>query len=540
MIRWVPLTLLAFALTVPLSRAQSAAPILTAPPNIVYPPIAKAAHVSGDVTVTFAINPDGTTTSVQAVSGPPMLIGAVVDRIKHWTFKTPLPLNSQTYFEAKYSFIVKTSDDDEEDNLDTPPYIPSGGDVIVIQPGANTITGDVHSTDGSQVIDVTATPAAKAQDRCPKDPQKTPPDKTDFSDYIELLRHDCDQGCPSYRVRIYRNGRVTWNGFNDVAAKGDREALIDAGTADTLLDSFQSEEFWASCSVPPPPDPKPHTKADAEDDITGMYLAASIGGLTKTIDERGFNNTYAWSIDRTADTHRWRHVDAATEPYDNMREDLTTPKPGMTLLIRATHHFNPYTGQQTFTYLDKLLKRGEPVDAADASGWTALMYASYLDSYQSGSTEGDPIKLLLDARADPNRASLHGDTALMFAAYRGTLLQPLLAHGADINAHNADGVTALMLLAQGGDPTEQLQQALTAGADPTAHDSRGRTAFDYLTAASCGKPIIPLAPFSGGGMIAQVIPKNPPPCPDTSNKSFLASQALLQKAMAAKTTQPAQ
>ena len=62
-----------------------------------------------------------------------------------------------------------------------------------------------------------------------------------------------------------------------------------------------------------------------------------------------------------------------------MLDDIATPKPGITLLIRATHHFNPYTGQFSVNYLDKLLKRGEPVDAADASGWTAaLMYASYL------------------------------------------------------------------------------------------------------------------------------------------------------------------
>src|ERR1700743_1623790 len=102
MIRWAPVTLLAFFLATPLSRAQSPAPVLAAPPNIQYPPIARAAHVSGDVTVTFATSADGPTSSVQVVSGPPMLVGAVADRIKHWTFKTPLPLNSQTYFEAKY------------------------------------------------------------------------------------------------------------------------------------------------------------------------------------------------------------------------------------------------------------------------------------------------------------------------------------------------------------------------------------------------------------------------------------------------------
>ena len=93
----------------------------------------------------------------------------------------------------------------------------------------------------------------------------------------------------------------------------------------------------------------------------------------------------------------------------------------------------------------------------------------------------------------------------MFAAYRGTLLQLLPAAGANINAHNADGVTTLMLLAQAEkEDTDELNEALTAGADPNAHDNLGRTALDYLRAASCGKLIIPLP--QPRGMAAQAHP----------------------------------
>jgi TonB family protein len=531
----------------------STAPVLTAPPNVNYPPIAKAAHVSGDVTVTFAINPDGATTSVQTVSGPEMLRNAVAEPIKHWHFKTPLPLNAQTYFEAKYAFRIKTNEDeDSEDSPERPPYTPGGGDLIIIKSSGVTLTGDVHSLDGSQTIDVTAASPAKADDRCPKDTNKQPPEKTNFSDYVELFRYNCDDGCPSYRVRVYRSGRVTWRGFNDVTAKGDREALISSSVADTLVTSFQVEQFWSGCSVPNPPDPKPKLKPQpsakpptddddsldtvaAEEQATGVYLTASIGGVTRTVNawqysfpDSDVGQTFAWTIDRAADTHRWRHPDPATEPYDNMYDDLETPKPGMTLLIRATKHFNPYTGQQTFTYLDKLLKRGEPVNAADASGWTALMYASYLDTIHYDAAQPDPIKLLLEAHADPNIASLHGDTALMFAAYRGTFLQPLLDHGANLNAHNADGVTPLMLLAQKPDPNE-IKAALAAGADATAHDNLGRSALDYLRAASCNKPIVPF-PQSRGAMVISIVQAGSPPCP-YNTPEFLQSQSLLQAAM---------
>jgi TonB family protein len=549
------LTLLLLTAAAPTLAQFSTAPVLTAPPNVNYPPIAKAAHVSGDVTVTFAINPDGTTTSVQVVSGPEMLRDAVAEPIRHWRFKTPLPLNAQTYFEAKYAFRIKTNEDEgTEDSLDTPPYSPCCGDMITIRASGITLSGDVHSVDGSETIDLIPASISKAEDRCPKDTYKQPSDKADFSDYVELFRYNCDEGCPTYRVRVYRNGRISWRGFNDVVAKGDREALIASSAADALVTSFQSEQFWSACSVASPPDPRPKPKLQpsekpardddnssdtiaTEEEATGVYLTASIGGITKTLNAWQYSfpdsevgQIYAWAIDRAADTHRWRHPDPATEPYDNMYDDLETPKPGITLLIRATNHFNPYTGQQTFTYLDKLLKRGEPVNAADASGWTALMYASYLDPIHYDAAQPDPIKLLLYAHADPNIASLHGDTALMFAAYHGTFLQPLIDHGANINAHNADGVTPLMLLAQKPDPDE-IKDALAAGADPNAHDNLGRTAFDYLRAASCDKPIIPF-PQSRGGMVLSTVRTGPPPCPSNTPK-FLQSQSLLQAAMKA-------
>jgi len=544
------LLLTALVFTAPAhGRAQFAAPpVLAAPPNVFYPPIAKVAHISGDVTVTFSINPDGTTTSVQAVSGPPMLAYATVNAIKQWRFKTPLPLNTPTDFEARYSFHSK-NDDEEEDSLDRPPYVPCCGDSISIRFSGLSVAGDVHSIDGSQTIDVTAT--APAPERCPDDPLKLPPTQTDLSDFIELSHHDaCSiDECAYYRVRVSRSGLIDWRGLDGVAVKGNRNVYIDPEATETLFKHFEGSDFWSACSVPARPTPEAEATIEAssvdEDgnelgiprDKTdfGIYITVRIGGITKTVDafaSRSFANDedgsrFAWIIDRAADTHRWRHPDPATEPYDNMYDDLETPKPGMTLLIRATRHFNPYTGQQTFTDLEKLLKRGEPVDDADASGWTALMYASYLEYYLSGHKDGDPIKLLLDAHADPNRASLHGDTALMFAAYRGTLLQPLLAHGANINAHNADGVTALMLLAQLPDPDE-LKEALAAGADANAHDNLGRTALDYLRAAFCGKPIIPLPKSRDGGSI--LITRDLGPCPGDSSR-FKQLESLLKAAM---------
>ena len=513
------------------ASAQSV-PILVSPPGILYPPIAKAAHVSGDVTVTFSINPDGTTTAVDGVSGPVMLRNTVAERIQHWIFRTPLPIGSSVDFEAKYSFKFTTDEDpDYEGSLDLPPgiFFPTRSDVGTSPAG--TVIGEVSSASGSQ-IDLSATEPSRSVDLCPQDSNKTPPNKTDLNDYVEVLHDAGAQDLPGYKARLYRNGRITWHGYRNVTTIGDSEGLLNASAADAVISRFQGERFWSSCSAPLPnmDDESLRKTEEEEDEAAGAYLTVNIGGIVKTTRDNDLDD---WIIDRSADLHRWRHIDAASEPYSNMYEDIQLPKPDMTLLIRATYHFNPYTGAQTFSYLDRLLKRGESVDAADASGWTPLMYASYLDSHLAEQKDGDPIKLLLDAHADPNRASLHGDTALMFAAYRGALLQPLLDHGADINAHNAEGVTTLMLLAQAATDIGELKEALAAKANPNAQDNHGRTALDYLIAASSHRPIVAFPKPKSESITVDI---HTPPYPDTSSKYFLDARSLLQRAMAPKAT----
>jgi hypothetical protein len=58
-----------------------------------------------------------------------------------------------------------------------------------------------------------------------------------------------------------------------------------------------------------------------------------------------------------------------------------------------------------------------------------------------------------------------------------------------VNAVNDDGMTALMLLVQHGDPDE-IETLLKAGANARMKDSKGRTALDYLNAANCGSQIV--------------------------------------------------
>lgn len=60
----------------------------------VYPPIARAAHVSGTVLLEATIGKDGTIEGLRVVSGHPMLQGAAVDAVRTWVYR-PYLLNGQ-------------------------------------------------------------------------------------------------------------------------------------------------------------------------------------------------------------------------------------------------------------------------------------------------------------------------------------------------------------------------------------------------------------------------------------------------------------
>ncbi|HZQ66876.1 MAG TPA: ankyrin repeat domain-containing protein [Terriglobales bacterium] len=79
-----------------------------------------------------------------------------------------------------------------------------------------------------------------------------------------------------------------------------------------------------------------------------------------------------------------------------------------------------------------------------------------------------------------------GDTALMASAITGAFDEDLVKAGANVNAQNSAGVTALMILAAKGE-ADEIRDALKAGANASLRDTKGRTALDYLRLANCGK-----------------------------------------------------
>ena len=53
----------------------------------IYPPIAKAAHVTGTVVLQLEVESDGSVGKVKIISGPPMLNGAATEAVQKWRYK---------------------------------------------------------------------------------------------------------------------------------------------------------------------------------------------------------------------------------------------------------------------------------------------------------------------------------------------------------------------------------------------------------------------------------------------------------------------
>ena len=65
---------------------------LATQPEPVYPPIAKAARIQGDVVLSIVVDEQGQIVSEKVVSGPAMLQQAALDAVKEWRYR-PYMLN---------------------------------------------------------------------------------------------------------------------------------------------------------------------------------------------------------------------------------------------------------------------------------------------------------------------------------------------------------------------------------------------------------------------------------------------------------------
>ncbi|MGB3757980.1 MAG: ankyrin repeat domain-containing protein [Rivularia sp. (in: cyanobacteria)] len=127
--------------------------------------------------------------------------------------------------------------------------------------------------------------------------------------------------------------------------------------------------------------------------------------------------------------------------------------------------------------VEQLIAEGADVNAIAECGKTPLMLAAMYG-------HKNVIEKLLDAGADPNLGGEEefeeGTTALMciasslFASNRAEVIKFLVNRGADVNARNDNGETALIVACNNADSVKAL---IEAGADVNLPDNEGNTAM---------------------------------------------------------------
>jgi TonB family protein len=430
-----PLLLLALgATTFGVCQAQTVVP--DSLPELKYPPIARAAHIEGDVVVSFRQTAEGRTADVTPVSGHPMLQGIAVENVKAWQLKPKAELAGAAY-RVTFHFKLNPPDDGYDDSQPVTKAVLDG-------------TGQV------QVVSISTTGLDRSE--CPTANDRVPPATVMDGDFVELQRWNEE-------VRVGADGSVVWKQGNF-----SQRGQITPAEANALLERFRTPAIWRLCGR--------YDQAGLMDGGSSSFKV-HIGGLEKSVGEYGdaapaIFGDMELAVDQSANTHQWRHGDPTTESIAEIPFEYL-PKPGKTELMDAAHRGDKKAFQAALAAGDKLTD-------VDASGWTPLMYAasSYGDSLLSE---------IVKAGVDVNARSKRGETALMASAVTGMADEDLLNAGAEVNAANDDGMTALMLLVQRGDPAE-VETLLKAGADARMKDSKGRTALDYLNSANCGSPIV--------------------------------------------------
>jgi ankyrin repeat protein len=130
--------------------------------------------------------------------------------------------------------------------------------------------------------------------------------------------------------------------------------------------------------------------------------------------------------------------------------------------------------ENNLTELKALLGQGSGAAVADRRGITPLMYAA-----EAGSL--DAMRLLVDHGAEVNAQNAFGSTALMWSASDPAKVRLLLDHGAQVNTAAKSGRTALIIAGFTNPSAEVVRLLLAKGANVDVMDQRRVTPLNAAT-----------------------------------------------------------
>ncbi len=140
----------------------------------------------------------------------------------------------------------------------------------------------------------------------------------------------------------------------------------------------------------------------------------------------------------------------------------------------ASEKFYSAIRDNNLTQLKTLLDDKSSVNVADDHEITPLMYAA-----ENGSVEA--MRLLLDRGADVNAQNAFGSTALMWSVSDAAKVRLLLDHGAEVSTAARSGRTALIIAAFTNPSAEVVRLLLAKGAKVDVMDKRHVTPMNAAT-----------------------------------------------------------